>query len=330
MTRLVAVVAFLVLVAAAPWGVAVEQDPMELGRLYCTLFYDGEVERIWENMTGEMQAALVEKGNLVTFREQAFAQLGSEAAIVSESVEEADGFSVYLRTVRFEKLDQLIHVQWAFDANGRVAGFFIRPVQTEAPTEFLDYETQTALRLPFDGDWYVFWGGRSLAQNYHTAFPDQRFAYDLLMMKDGSTHAGDGSRNEDYYCFGQRIVTPGAGVVVEMKNSVEDNIPGVMNPNQALGNHVIIDHGNGEYSFLAHFKQDTVAVQKGQKLEAGEFLGLCGNSGNSSEPHLHFHLQTTVVFQHGDGLPAQFENYIADGEVTVRGEPTKGTTIRQR
>jgi murein DD-endopeptidase MepM/ murein hydrolase activator NlpD len=302
---------------------------MELGRRHCALFFGGELEEIWQNFSPEMKSALGSESNLRAFYEQTREQLGVEIAAVAETVEEVGGFSVYLRTARFERLEQLIHVQWAFDEKGVVAGFYIRPVQKEAPSKYLDYETRTKLELPFEGEWFVVWGGRSITENYHTFTVDQRFACDILMKKNGSTHRGDGKRNQDFYCFGERILAPGAGVVVVMENGVEDNVPGVMNAKQALGNHVILDHGNGEYSFFAHFKKGTVAVEKGERVETGDLLGLCGNSGHSSEPHLHYHLQNTPAFGLGEGLPAQFQDYVADGKPVPRGEPVKGQTIRR-
>ncbi|MEE9270752.1 MAG: peptidoglycan DD-metalloendopeptidase family protein [Candidatus Krumholzibacteria bacterium] len=321
----------VVVIATALLLLGASADPsfMDLGRRHCALFFGGELDKIWQNFSPEMKNALGSENNLRAFYEQTREQLGKETATIAETVEEVGALSVYLRTARFEKLDQLIHVQWAFDKKGVVAGFYIRPVQTEAPSKYLDYETRTKLELPFEGKWFVVWGGRTIAENYHAFTVDQRFAYDILMMKDGSTHAGDGKRNQDFYCFGERILAPGAGLVVVMENGVEDNIPGVMNPKQALGNHVILDHGSGEYSFLAHFKKGTVAVEKGQRVVTGDLLGLCGNSGNSSEPHLHCHLQNTPAFGLGEGLPAQFQGYLADGKPVSRGEPVKGQAIRR-
>ena len=100
-----------------------------------------------------------------------------------------------------------------------------------------------------------------------------------------------------------------------------------MNPKQPMGNHVIIDHGNSEYSFLAHFKQGSLSVQKGDTVTLGQIIGLCGNSGNSSEAHIHYHLQNTAVFGSGEGLPAQFTNYLQDGELVQRGELEQGQSI---
>ena len=90
-----------------------------------------------------------------------------------------------------------------------------------------------------------------------------------------------------------------------------------------VGNHVVIDHG-GEFSFLAHLRQGSVSVKAGDRVSAGQPLGRCGNSGNTTMPHLHYHLQTTAVFAQGAGLPAQFNDYRADGQRVARGEPQRG------
>jgi hypothetical protein len=195
-----------------------------------------------------------------------------------------------------------------------------------APSRFLDYQTKTPLRLPFDGAWFVVWGGRTLAQNRHASSPDQRFAYDIVVQK-GTTHQGDGTTNEQYYAFGQPILAAGAGTVRMAADGVPDNVPGKVDEVHPAGNHVIIDHGNGEFSFYAHLKMGTVRIKPGQHVEQGEILGLCGNSGRSTEPHLHFHLQTTAQPFQGEGLPAFFLNYVADGKPVERGEPVQGQTV---
>ena len=104
-------------------------------------------------------------------------------------------------------------------------------------------------------------------------------------------------------------------------------MPGVVSTRKVFGNHVIIDHQNGEYSFLAHFKQGSIAVEMGDVVKTGHLLGLCGNSGNSTEPHLHYHLQTAPTYHEGAGLPAQFRDYVADGKSVARGEPVKGQRV---
>src|SRR3546814_13403251 len=82
------------------------------------------------------------------------------------------------------------------------------PYTTLFRSPYLDYQTKARLRLPFEGEWYVVWGGHDIEQNYHAATPGQRFAYDLLKIVDGSSHRGDGSALEDYYCWNEKILAP--------------------------------------------------------------------------------------------------------------------------
>lgn len=303
---------------------------LALGRRYTGLFYADSLVPIWNAMTPEMQQGLGQQSNLGSFREQVVSQLGAETSVTRETLTDTLGVRLYSRVAAFEKGSTPFNVQWTFDRDDRIAGFFIRPAREEAPSKYLTYRTKTDLRLPFTGEWWVFWGGRTIPENYHAFTIDQRFAYDIVIRKGASSHTGTGTDNTDYYCFGQPILAPAAGVVVEAEDGIDDNKPGVMNQTQAMGNHVILDHGNGEFSFLAHFRKGTIKVRDGEKVVAAQELGSCGNSGNSSEPHLHYHLQTTAVFRQGEGLPAQFHGYYADGVLVERGEPHRGQTIRPR
>lgn len=76
-------------------------------------------------------------------------------------------------------------------------------------------QTKTALRVPFDGEWTVIWGGRTVEENYHSAYVGQRFAIDLVMTDEtGRSYTGDGKKNEDYYAFGKPVLSPGKGRVI--------------------------------------------------------------------------------------------------------------------
>ncbi|HUO26396.1 MAG TPA: M23 family metallopeptidase [Candidatus Aquilonibacter sp.] len=200
-----------------------------------------------------------------------------------------------------------------------------------APSAFLDYQTKTALHLPFAGEWYVYWGGRSPAQNRHVVANDQRFAYDFLILSNGhrgQSFRGSGQSNTDYLCFGQPVYAPADGTVLKAENDMPDNQPGEMNPKSVLGNYVVLDHGSGEFSFLVHLRQGTLSVNVGDQVHRGQQLAQCGNSGNSSEPHLHYHLQNTPAPFLGDGLPAFFVEYVADGKSLDRGQPVARQTVR--
>lgn len=298
------------------------------GRELTASFYAGESEKLWAAFSADLRQAIGASADLAAFRESVADQFGAESDLLGESVEAASGrpdWTTYTRRALFERATLL--VQWTFDAKGRVEGFFVKPADQEAPSDYLAYETKASLRLPFDGEWFVFWGGRTLKQNQHAVTPDQRFAYDFLIAKHGSSHAGAGRKNEDYLCFGQPVLAPADGVVVEAVDGVDDNVPGVMNAKAPLGNHVVLDHGGGEFSFLAHFKKGSLVVKAGDGVKAGALLGRAGNSGRSSEPHVHYHLQTTATFARGQGLPAQFQGYLANGKSVPRGEPVAGQFV---
>jgi len=228
-----------------------------------------------------------------------------------------------------EKIRKFPKTGWRNPLARHLVGLTKRP----APTEFRNYQTQTALHLPFAGEWYVYWGGRCVAGNRHVVARDQRFAYDFLILargRAGQSYRGSGENNTDYYCFGQPIYAPAEGSVVKAENELPDNTPGEMNPKAVLGNCVILDHGCSEFSFFAHFRCGTVVVRSGERVHRGQLLAQCGNSGNSSEPHLHYHLQNTPVPFQGDGLPAFFVEYVADGKPVARGEPVARQTVRSQ
>ena len=240
-----------------------------------------------------------------------------------------DGAMVFPATFEKGTLDMEI----ALDDRGRIAGLSFTPQVATNPEPA---KQQTQLSLPFKGRWLVFWGGETRELNQHHDVPNQRFAFDLVGAgEDGKTHRGDGTRNEDYYAFGRDVLAPADGTVVEVIDGVRDNTPGSMNAYSAVGNCVIIQHREDEVSVLAHLKQGSIVVKSGDKVKRGQLLGQCGNSGNSSEPHLHYHLQNSPVLQDGLGIKCVFQKVIVTAEGTSGGKtetrtdfsPVKGETI---
>ena len=202
---------------------------------------------------------------------------------------------------------------------------------------YLNYQTITDLELPFEEEWGIFAGGRTHTDGGHhfiTRGTGQRYAYDIAKIVDGRLSSGDGNTNEDTYTFGARLNAPGDGVIISLENNIEDNPrPGVINGNinnsNLAGNYIMIDHLNGEYSLLAHFKKSTIIVSVGDTVVKGQEVGKAGNSGNSTGPHLHYHIQNTPDYLDGIGLPAQFNDYSADDAFIERGEPVRGQIVRK-
>lgn len=223
-----------------------------------------------------------------------------------------------------------LDMQIVLDSRGLIAGLIFKPhVATKPAIE----KHQTQLSLPFKGRWLVFWGGDTRELNQHHEVPNQRFAFDLLGVgESGKTKQGDGSRNEDFYAFGREVLAPADGTVIEVIEGVRDNTPGSMNPYSAVGNCVVIQHLEGEVSVLAHFKQGSIVVKRGDNVKRGQLLGKCGNSGNSSEPHLHYHLQNSPVLQDGLGTKCVFQKVVVtkdDGKSETRTNfsPIKGQIV---
>src|SRR3546814_14405937 len=121
-----------------------------------------------------------------------------------------------------------------------------------------------------------------------------------------------------------KILAPADGTVLEAVDGLPDQAIGTRNTNAAAGNHVMLDLGHGEYAMLAHLRRGSVAVEAGQQAAAGDDPVRCGNSGNTSEPHLHLHLPDAPQLGHGHGLPVFFEDYTAHGPAVTLGPPGKG------
>jgi murein DD-endopeptidase len=110
------------------------------------------------------------------------------------------------------------------------------------------------------------------------------------------------------------------GIVVGIKDGIPQNIPGANSRAVPItletvgGNYVILDLGQGRYAFYAHLQPGTLRVKLGDQVRRGHVLGLVGNSGNSTEPHLHFHVSNGNSALGSEGLPYVFESFEQQGQ----------------
>lgn len=214
----------------------------------------------------------------------------------------------------------------ALDDDNKIIG--LRPQSYEDDTVNVIERNTTKMQLPFKGEWNVFWGGTNVVQNYHVAYDNQKYAYDILIIKDGKSYSGDPKNNENYYVFGKEIIAPCNGKVVEVITGLDDNIPGELNPSKPTGNTVIMETQNNEYILFAHLKKNSVAVTKGQEVKQGELLGLCGNSGNTTEAHLHLSLQNVSTVYGATGGKLFFDKILVNGEIKEDYLPIQGDKIQ--
>lgn len=187
------------------------------------------------------------------------------------------------------------------------------------------YHTQHArLHLPVaEGSWWAITGHDWTAT--HKADPvSWAFAYDFVRLgPDGQIFSGRGLHNEDHHSFGQPVVAPASGKVVFVRDDMPDQPPG-QPPDPAwladdltrvAGNVVVIAHGHGEFSYLAHLQSGSIQVQPGDVVKRGQQVAAVGNSGQSPGPHLHYHLQDGPHLFVDQGLPVLFSHFVATGDV---------------
>jgi murein DD-endopeptidase MepM/ murein hydrolase activator NlpD len=218
-------------------------------------------------------------------------------------------------------------VNISLDKHAKINGLFVKPFK-ESNLPKLE-RNKTELILPFKGEWTVFWGGDTKERNYHVESEAQKNAFDIVITdENGKSFKTDGKTNEDYYAFGKELIAPCNAEVVLVVDGVKDNIPGELNPVYEPGNTVILKTENNEFLFFAHFKHNSIMVKQGQKVKQGELLGLCGNSGNSSEAHLHFHIQNIEDVNKASGAKCYFDGIYVNGELKSDYSPLKGEKIK--
>jgi hypothetical protein len=152
----------------------------------------------------------------------------------------------------------------------------------------------------------------------------ERFAIDYLQIGEGGTvFRGDATKNESFPFYGADIHAVADGPVVSVLDGMPEQIPGTdatgLQVAEYGGNHVVQDISGGgtekRYAFYAHLKTGSVKVRPGDQLSAGQVLGNLGNTGNSSAPHLHFHVMDGPDFLMANGLPFVFDSFTLDGRM---------------
>ena len=197
------------------------------------------------------------------------------------------------------------------------------------------YETKTALVLPLKGTVFIWEGHDYLAHHFRVPLGNPKiqqmgisansneFASDFIYVDGNGRSYHDNPRKlENWYSYGQPIYAPGAGVVAAMADDIPDNsissidatsisspqLPAGKDPKD-VGNFVLINHEDGEYSLLIHMKPGSVRVKAGDRVSQGQEIGNIGFSGDSIFPHLHYALMDGAEVFKAWGLPAYFKNF---------------------
>lgn len=179
------------------------------------------------------------------------------------------------------------------------------------------------LSFPLEGGIsYIAQGGDSTALNYHNADRAQHYAVDVSQLTAVGTRAWGlyPAEPDRYAVFGRAVVSPCSGKVLSAEGGLKDLRPPGSDPNNPAGNHVVVRcvSTGGEPAvdvLLAHLQEDSVTVNEGDKVKEEQRFGLVGNSGNTTEPHLHIHAvrSGSGSILKGEGVPIRF-----DGRFLVR------------
>ncbi len=185
-------------------------------------------------------------------------------------------------------------------------------------TGFAKPENSRSLAFPLERGHFVIAHGGSIAfLNHHASHRAQRYALDISAINDAGFRSKSilPSDPASYFIFGASVVSPCEGTVVSVKDGWPDLPPPKTDRANAAGNHIVLSC-NGMQIELAHFRQGSIEVRSRTHVSVGQHLGQVGNSGNSTEPHLHIH---AVDPRTGAGIPVLF-----DGRY-----PTRNTAFRR-
>lgn len=162
-----------------------------------------------------------------------------------------------------------------------------------------------AIELDFplkNGTYYVGQGGNHVQINYHNAYASQQYALDVVKLnKLGIRATGIYPEELDkFVIYGEQLYSPCTGSVLEVRNDLPDLTPPDADSENAEGNFVNLRCEDVNV-YIAHMQEGTVVVKEGESIHKGQPIGLVGNSGNTTEPHLHIHAE-----KNGEGVPILF------------------------
>jgi hypothetical protein len=150
----------------------------------------------------------------------------------------------------------------------------------------------------------------------------QRFAIDWMRLDDAGRFVhGDASDVHNYDSYGSHVLAVADGTVVETLNDLDDQKPGSLPDPKTItlknvdGNHVVLDLGDGVFAFYAHLQKGSVRVSSGDRVKRGEVLGKLGNTGNTSAPHLHFHLMESPSVLGSNSIPYLIDSFAIAGQI---------------
>ncbi|MDP7112000.1 MAG: hypothetical protein QGH45_08550, partial [Myxococcota bacterium] len=202
---------------------ALEAIAHEQGPLAVALMADGDLDEFYALFTDRLASELPYE-DVETFISQilAYAPIGDQLDLRSMGLNRQ---MYYFATYQWGS--QVLGLSLGFEPDGRLGGLFIKTMTADLPYPNDDHVSLVTFELPFDGLWYVVWGGMDELANYHQAHSNQAYAYDIVVWKDGGTCAYPCEQVEDYFVYGLPLLAPADGVVVVAEDGHPDMQPGM-------------------------------------------------------------------------------------------------------
>ena len=180
----------------------------------------------------------------------------------------------------------------------------------------------TGLLSPIAADSDVMHGGVTPLLNHHFSLQQQRHALDIIINRNGLFADGPLESLESYGCWGVSIRAPADGVVVRSVDELPDNPIGTMDPENLAGNYLVLEIAPEQFLLMAHLQAGSIAALTGDRVKAGQPVARCGNSGNTSAPHLHLQIMNRPDFSNTDPdlstFPMSFVAVECGGSIAAR------------
>jgi hypothetical protein len=207
---------------------------------------------------------------------------------------------------------------------------FIGSRTFDGPSLNVDPRVPLVIASPLRGAGWIDGNGCCAAESIHRWLRQaadgsrlnkiEMFAIDWSQLQGGRLFTGDGSLNDQWFCFGADVLSVAPGTVVSVQDGTPDQTPGqtpegLLQTADYAGNNVVVQIAPATWAIYLHLQQGSIHVSVGDKVTVGQRLGALGNSGNSLAPHLHFQLSDGPDFATSNSLPFVFDRYTLAGTV---------------
>jgi len=183
-------------------------------------------------------------------------------------------------------------------------------------------ELGAKISLPFSGEWNVY----QAFDGEWTHKGKYKYAYDFVKTKDEKSYKNQGLHLQDYYAFGESIISPTSGYVVAFRHDLVDNIIGEVDTINNWGNYIIIRSDLGFFVEISHLMQNSVSVEVGAYIQGDTIIAKCGNSGYSPEPHIHIQVQPLGLLG-GFTQKFSFSEYFQGDKLLFNALPKLGDNV---